>query len=1158
MGLIHPEYETNKEGVIVAFLASFFDSTKREVQRAWKTVNIINSMRPKIEALSDMELREKTIEFKQQLKSGKSLNDILPEAFAVVREASWRVLGKRQYRFWIKKIASDEGNPNINLEIVCKESEKEDLINRLKSEGRDFTIDKYMEPFDVQMICGIMLHKGMISEMKTGEGKTLVATAPLYLNALTERGVLLVTTNDFLVRYQGTMMGELFYFLGMSTGITQSGRGDGKLPAFIFNPDYVEPDGLPKMEPVSRTEAYQADITYTSNNEVGFDYLRDNMEMDIRGIRLRDLHYAIVDEVDSILVDEARTPLIISGPGQKPSENYVKVDKVIKTLKAEIDYIIDEKSKNASLTEDGLRKVERGLAVTNLTEPENLELYIHVQSAMKANACYIHDKDYIVSNGEVIIIDEFTGRQMYGRRYSEGLHQAIEAKEGVKVERESQTLATITFQNFFLLFEKLAGMTGTAKTEEQEFIKIYGLPAAVIPTHRAISRKDFPDVVYKTEEAKLRGIVGEILLCESRRQPALVGTRSIEFSERLSNRLKTDMLRAYTLASVLYRNLLELKNVTEKQKNEFMTVLKLRSQDVRKEKEHLEKSIEKLELYSNQKAMRLVQPEEIRQLETRRDRAIDLDGEIQVLIGKVQSGGNLSENEARRLAEIICFQRLEDVRTDKLAKLMEASGLPPQADNPENVAKLAEIIELTSDLDRLQTLLMKGVTHKVLNAKYHEQEAQIIAQAGRSGAITIATNMAGRGVDIMLGGNPEGIVEDVLKEWDMLPDAVTEEILEKAIQEARERCLKDRELVVSLGGLAIIGTERHESRRIDNQLRGRSGRQGDPGQSRFYVSMQDELMRLFGPERFDFLLRSWDESEPIAAKMISNRIEVAQKKVESHNFESRQHVVKYDEVMKQQRKIVYEQRRKVLEGANIKESVVNAIKLAVNKRVMKFVGDHPNKADWDTRGLATSLLEIAPMLPLFFNDESMRYGPSNQLFADAHNQKIWDNYYAVLANANSVADLNESIMNTMMEAYENHENEHSEEHMRTLERLVTLRVIDEKWINHLDAMDFLRDGIQLRAYEQTDPLQAYSKEAYTLWLELLDDMQETIAHTILRVRLMVEEEEHRKAAQRKPLATNRGADEAPKRGDRVAHSKVGQNDPCPCGSGLKFKQCCKK
>ncbi|MEI6520848.1 MAG: SEC-C metal-binding domain-containing protein, partial [bacterium] len=450
------------------------------------------------------------------------------------------------------------------------------------------------------------------------------------------------------------------------------------------------------------------------------------------------------------------------------------------------------------------------------------------------------------------------------------------------------------------------------------------------------------------------------------------------------------------------------------------------------------------------------------------------------------------------------------------------------------------------------------VTHKVLNAKYHEQEAQIIAQAGRSGAITIATNMAGRGVDIMLGGNPEGIVDDVLKEWDLLPDAVTDEILEKAMQEARERCLKDRELVVALGGLAIIGTERHESRRIDNQLRGRSGRQGDPGQSRFYVSMQDELMRLFGPERFDFLLRSWDESEPIAAKMISNRIEVAQKKVESHNFESRQHVVKYDEVMKQQRKIVYEQRRLVLEGANIKESVINAIKLAVNKRVMKFVGDHPNKNEWDFRGLATSLLEIAPMLPLFFNDESMRYGPSNQLFADAHNQKIWDNYYTALESANSVTDLNSSIMDAMMDAYENHEQEHSEEHMRTLERLVTLRVIDEKWINHLDAMDFLRDGIQLRAYEQSDPLQAYSKEAYSLWLELLDDMQETIAHTILRVRLMVEEEEHRKAAQRKPLATNRGADEAPKRGDRVAHSKVGPNDPCPCGSGLKFKQCCKK
>ncbi|HEY3376246.1 MAG TPA: hypothetical protein VGL77_02025, partial [Armatimonadota bacterium] len=828
----------------MAFLASFFDHTKKDVTRSWKTVELINALRAKMEALSDAELRAQTVQFKERLAAGTPLDELLPEAFAVVREAAWRVLGRRQYRFWIKKTGVAVAGTSALEELITSEQERHAMEAKLRGEGRSFTMEKFMEPFDVQMIGGIMLHRGMIAEMKTGEGKTLVAAAPVYLNALTGKGVHLVTVNDFLVRYQGTLMGELYHFLGLTTGVAQSGRGDGRLPAYLYTPGYSEPDGLPNLRPVHRRDAYLADIFYTTNNEIGFDYLRDNMALDMSQLTQRELHYAIVDEVDSILVDEARTPLIISGPGAKPTELYGVVDRVIRTLRAEVDYIIDEKGKNASLTEDGLTTVERGLGVENISDPDNLQLFQHVTAALRAHACYRRDIDYIVKDSEVIIVDEFTGRLMFGRRYAEGLHQAIEAKENVKVERESQTLATITFQNYFRLYEKLSGMTGTAKTEEQEFIKIYGLPAAVIPTHRPMARRDSADVVYKTEEAKLRGLIGEILECESREQPVLVGTRSIEISERVSERLKADLLQAFALASILHRHILELRSLNEKQRTEFAAILKLRSADTRREREHLQGALEKMEVYANQKSLRLVQPEEIRQLESRLERAQGLDTEINALHDKVRAGSDLSSGETRRLAEIICFQRLEEVRAERLAKLMDACGLPAKATDPHNVQLLAQLINLTSDLDRLAGLLLRGVPHKVLNAKFHEQEAQIIAQAGRSGAVTIATNMAGRGVDIMLGGNPDGMVDEILDEMGIAPTEATPEQLAEALEQARLRCNANRELVVSRGGLAIIGTERHESRRIDNQLRGRSGRQGDPGQSRFYVSMQDELMRL--------------------------------------------------------------------------------------------------------------------------------------------------------------------------------------------------------------------------------------------------------------------------------------------------------------------------
>jgi len=1138
----------------VAFLASLFDKTKGDIARAWKTVEQINALRPKLAPLRDDELRAKTAEFKARLDGGETLDDILPEAFAVVREAAWRVLGRRQYRFWVRKPGVEGPGTSALDEIIVPEGERDATEARLRNEGRTFTIERYMEPFDVQMIGGIILHKGMIAEMKTGEGKTLVAAAPLYLNALTGRGVHLITVNDFLVRYQGHLMGRLYHFLGLTTAVTQSGKGGGELPSFLYDPGYNEPDGMQDLRPISRREAYRADITYTTNNEVGFDYLRDNMAMDVENLVQRELHYGIVDETDNILIDEARTPLIISGPGEKPTDLYVKVDRVVRLLHPETDFIVDEKSKAAMLTEDGLGRVESGLGVSNISDPENLELFQHVQAALRANACYKKDIDYIVKEGQVIIVDEFTGHLMYGRRFSEGLHQAIEAKENVKVERESITWATITFQNLFRLYKKLAGMTGTAKTEEQEFIKIYGLPVAMIPTHRPVARKDHADVVYKSEEAKLRGIIGEILQCESRQQPVLVGTRSIEVSERVSERLKADLLQGFALASVLHRHMCEIRTFDERQQQEILTLLKLRSGDLRRERDHLQNALEKMELYSNQKSLRLVQPEEIRQLEQKLERAATADDEINVLHEKVKNGTELSSNESRRLAEIICYQRLEDLRVERIAKLMEAFGLSGKPADADNVSKLATIIGLTSDLDRLGNLLLRGVPHQVLNAKYHEKEAKIIAQAGHSGAVTIATNMAGRGVDIMLGGNPNEMMDDILEEMEIDPETATPEEREKALEKARERCIHDREVVVSQGGLAIIGTERHESRRIDNQLRGRSGRQGDPGSSRFFVSMQDELMRLFGPDRFDFVLRGWEENVPIAAKIISKQIETAQKKVEGHNFESRQHVLKYDDVMNLQREVIYKQRRQVLEGENMRPTVEDAIEKAITRRLDEYAGEALLPSQWDTEKLSRALLEICPQLPLFFAPEDMRYGPANPLFESQHRARLWQTYEDALKSYNTRPELLEAILEHVDEAYDNHEAEQGEENMRMIERFVILRIIDSKWVNHLDSLSFLLEGIGLRSYEQVDPLVAYTKEAYAMWLDLLQDIQEDIAHNILRVRLVSEEEEHKRTAQRRPRGSSQ-SEEGPSRGDRVAHANIGRNDPCFCGSGKKYKNC---
>ncbi|MDK2824244.1 MAG: preprotein translocase subunit SecA [Clostridia bacterium] len=828
--------------MVFGFIKNLLDDNAKEIKRLQKTVDIINSLEKEIENLSDEELRNKTFEFKKRYQSGTSLDDLLPEAFAVVREASKRVLKMRH--------------------------------------------------FDVQLMGGIVLHQGRIAEMKTGEGKTLVATLPAYLNALAGKGVHVITVNDYLAKRDSEWMGQIYRFLGLEVGLIVHG-----------------------LEYEERRAAYAADITYGTNNEFGFDYLRDNMVMYKEHMVQRDLHYAIIDEVDSILIDEARTPLIISGSADKPTELYKTVAKIIPRLKNEEDYTIDEKQSLVTLTEQGVSRVEKMLGIDNLADEKNMEISHHVNQALKAHTLMKRDRDYVVKDGEVIIVDEFTGRLMFGRRYSEGLHQAIEAKEGVKIERESQTLATITFQNYFRMYNKLSGMTGTAKTEEEEFIKIYGMDVVVIPTNKPMIREDKPDVVYRTEMGKFNAVVDEIVARHNKGQPLLVGTVSIEKSELLSNMLKK-----------------------------------------------------------------------------------------------------------------------------------------------------------------------KGIPHQVLNAKYHEQEAEIVAQAGQKGMVTIATNMAGRGTDIVLG---PGVKE--------------------------------------LGGLCIIGTERHEARRIDNQLRGRSGRQGDPGVSQFYISLEDDLMRLFGSENILGLMDKlgMDDTIPIENAIISRGIENAQKRVEARNFDIRKHVLEYDDVMNKQREVIYSQRRKVLIGENIKESILDMIEKVVDRTVDSFAGEIPYPEEWDLQGLLNA---------------------AEQSFLPNHKVKP-----ELLANMEA-KEVRDFLKEEAFKVYQAREEELGEENLREMERLVLLKVVDAKWMDHLDAMDQLRQGIYLRAYGQRDPLTEYKFEAYDMFNQMIEEIQQETVRYIYRVNIVERPEE------RTDVVENKYAEEQLK--TPVKSEKIGRNEPCPCGSGKKYKKCC--
>jgi preprotein translocase subunit SecA len=889
--------------MINTILTKVFGSQhQREVKKLLPVVAAINEMEAQIKPLSDAELRAKTAEFRTQLDNGATLDDILIPAFAVAREAAWRAV--------------------------------------------------HMRPFDVQLMGGMVLHKGRIAEMKTGEGKTLVATLPVYLNALEGKGVHLVTVNDYLAKRDSDWMGQIYRFLGLSVGVIQHDMPDA-----------------------DRKRAYGSDVTYGTNNEFGFDYLRDNMKFELESMVQRGHHYAIVDEVDSILVDEARTPLIISGPSEESIDKYYRIDRIIPRLvKGEEidegegrksttgDYVVDEKAHQAALTEEGVEKVEQLLGVRNLYDPENMEIIHGVNQALRAHALYQRDVDYMIKDGKVVIVDEFTGRMMPGRRWSDGLHQAVEAKEGVKIERENQTLATITFQNYFRMYKKLSGMTGTADTEAAEFGEIYKLEVNVIPTNRDMIRDDRADLVYRTAQEKWNAVVEEIREAQQRGQPVLVGTVSIEKSEMLSKLLNR----------------------------------------------------------------------------------------------------------------------------------------PPR------------------------------VPHVVLNAKYHEREASIVAQAGRKGAITIATNMAGRGTDILLGGNPEGLARS---EADPETEA---EAYQAALERYLETCAREREEVLALGGLHILGTERHESRRIDNQLRGRSGRQGDPGSSRFYLSLEDDLMRIFGSDRIQGIMGrlGMEEGEAIEHRMVSKAIERAQTQVEGRNFETRKHLLEYDDVMNKQREAIYKLRRDILDGREGREYVMGLAEDILEGLLDLHCPEKSDPQDWDLPGLRTEMLA-------YFNINAGDLG-LDELGID---------------------ELRDTLWKAIEERYAEKESRHPEEVIRGFERAIMLNSVDTAWKDHLLALDHLKEGISLRGYGQRDPLQEYKKESFELFEMMRERVENDIIQKLFRYEPVTEEQMLEQRVRQQRAAPRIELSAPPKvEGQRPQpavnrEAKVGRNDPCPCGSGKKYKKC---
>jgi preprotein translocase subunit SecA len=926
------------------------DSNARELDRLQPVVEQIGALEPQMRERSAEELREITASFRDRLATA---TEETRERLAAVRQERQRTLDV------------DERN-RLDLELEALKNslteQEERILEQILPEAFAAVREAAsrtvgLRHFDEQIVGGIVLHQGKIAEMKTGEGKTLVATLPLYLNALAGHGAHLVTPNDYLSKVGVQWMGPVYHYLGLTVGVIQSAAADPNRGSFIFDPDYqAADDRYQHLRPVPRALAYAADITYGTNNEFGFDYLRDNMVWDWNQRVQRELHYAIVDEVDNILIDEARTPLIISGPAEESASEYQRFARLVESLRPDEDYVTDEKMRSVSLTDQGVERIERALGIDNIYAPGHYELTSYLDNALKARVLFRRDRDYIVQdNREVIIVDEFTGRLMYGRRYSEGLHQAIEAKEGVPVQRESLTLATVTFQNYFRMYRKLAGMTGTAATEAEEFSKIYNLDVVVIPTHRPMIRADHSDLVYKTEEAKFRAVVEEIVERHRRGQPVLVGTTSIERSEVLSDMLKR-----------------------------------------------------------------------------------------------------------------------------------------------------------------------RGVPHQVLNAKHHEREAGIVAQAGRPGAVTIATNMAGRGVDILLGGNPEGMAREQLRRQGVDLSTIEADAWERALGEAGEIYERDHEQIVALGGLHVVGTERHEARRIDNQLRGRSGRQGDPGSSRFFVSLEDDLMRRFGGQSVASIMDRLgvEESVPIEHHLVTRAIENAQVKVEGHNFDLRKHVLEYDDVVNHQRELIYEQRRLILQEPDLKPIVEEMVNERVDNLVAIYLGAE-HRDDWELAGLYAAARALFPL-------------------PDSQNPSAWEK----LSREQIAEALHESATAT----YDAREAQLGPETMRQLERLVMLHTVDNLWVHHLTALDELREGIGLRAYGQRDPLVEYKREAHEMFAELTDGIRHDIAHGVFKAQLVRTE-----PLRGREMRTN-APSEAPS--PRKAGEKVGRNAPCPCGSGRKYKNCC--
>ncbi|MBI4826327.1 MAG: preprotein translocase subunit SecA [Nitrospirae bacterium] len=880
----------------------FGTKNERDLKLLDQIVERINAAEASVSSLDDEKLKGKTVEFRERLTAGETLDDILPEAFAVVREASRRILGMRH--------------------------------------------------FDSQLIGGIVLHQGKIAEMKTGEGKTLAATLPVYLNAIDGRGVHVITVNDYLAKRDTQWMGPIYHFLGLSVGTIQHDT------SFVYDKSFHSEDSrLRYLRPISRRDAYHSDITYGTNNEFGFDYLRDNMRYDISEYVQRELNYAIVDEVDSILIDEARTPLIISGASEESTDKYYKVDKVIPGFVRDTDFTVDEKARNIILTDEGNSKAEKLLGIDNLYDISNMDILHHLNQALRAHVLFHRDVDYIVKDDEVIIVDEFTGRLMPGRRWSDGQHQAIEAKEGVKIASENQTLASVTFQNYFRMYNKLSGMTGTADTEAAEFAKIYNLDVLVIPTNKKMIRIDNADVIYKNVKGKLNAVVNEIEACHKRGQPVLVGTISIEKSELISSMLKK-----------------------------------------------------------------------------------------------------------------------------------------------------------------------RKVPHQVLNAKYHEREAEIVVHAGRSGAVTIATNMAGRGTDIVLGGNPEVIAKDMLRE----KESYTDEDFQNALKKAQQLCEEDKKKVLEAGGLHILGTERHESRRIDNQLRGRSGRQGDPGSSRFYLSLEDDLMRIFGSDRISGLMEKlgMEEDQPIEHPWVSKGIESSQKKVEGHNFDIRKHLIDYDDVMNKQRTEIYSYRREILSEQGLKEKIFEMAENILDDILADHCPEDKHAEEWDIKGLKDAL-----------------YGKFN-ITSDL--------------DAGSFDEMRQKLIDEIKRLYEEKETEIGAENFRYLEKMIMIQMVDTQWKDHLLGLDHLKEGVGLRGYGQRDPLTEYKKEAFDMFAAMGDRVSSEVIGRLFKIHLVKEEPIQKKISIR-PSKLQYGRGEGSGEGKPqtvIKDQKIGRNDPCPCGSGKKYKKCC--